>query len=257
MFRLYSRSRPACIAPKAISPWPLAPMAIMGSTRSRWARSHRSASTIRQRPTSRQPIGAVTVRLRPTAWAAAPGCGGGCEGEGQVDTCQAAESGLFQAGHRFDPAERLFDPLAHPLAHRIATVPRGAPVDCRAPAAGVLGDMRAHVQFAQLHHEVLRIIALVGREGDRARPVATRRDHVECGQPFGMTRDTGQPGVDDQPGAVLHQAVADEAKLGLHARGWLPGATSGGRPGAPRPCGTTGRRDRSCSHGSHSSACGP
>jgi hypothetical protein len=44
------------------------------------------------------------------------------------------------------------------------------------------------------------------------------RDQVERGQPFGMARHPRQPGADDQPGAVLHQAVTDEAQPGLHAR---------------------------------------
>ena len=33
-----------------------------------------------------------------------------------------------------------------------------------------------------------------------------------------MTRDAGEPGIDDQAAAVLHQPMADEAKLRLHPR---------------------------------------
>src|SRR5262245_39563908 len=33
-----------------------------------------------------------------------------------------------------------------------------------------------------------------------------------------MTGDAGQSGVDDEPVAVLHQGVADEAELGFHTR---------------------------------------
>ena len=45
-----------------------------------------------------------------------------------------------------------------------------------------------------------------------------RLDHVERRQPFGMAGDPRQTGIDQQPVAVLHQGVADEAELGLHAR---------------------------------------
>jgi hypothetical protein len=77
-------------------------------------------------------------------------------------------------------------------------MPGGAPVDRRAPAAAVLGDVRAHVELAQLHHEVLGVVALVGPECHRPRPVAMGHDQVERGQPFGMARHPRQPGADDQ-----------------------------------------------------------
>jgi hypothetical protein len=43
-------------------------------------------------------------------------------------------------------------------------MPGGAPVDRPAPAAAVLGDVRADVELAQLHHEVYGVIALVGTD---------------------------------------------------------------------------------------------
>ena len=33
-----------------------------------------------------------------------------------------------------------------------------------------------------------------------------------------MARDAGEPSIDDQAGAVLHQSMADKAQLGLHPR---------------------------------------
>jgi hypothetical protein len=42
-------------------------------------------------------------------------------------------------------------------------------------------------------------------------------DHLERRQPFGMTGDPRQSGVDEEPVAVLHQGMADEAELGFHA----------------------------------------
>src|SRR5689334_19523832 len=41
-------------------------------------------------------------------------------------------------------------------------------------------------------------------------------DHLERRQPFSMTGDAGQSGVDDEPVAVLHQGVTDEAEPGFH-----------------------------------------
>src|SRR3546814_12365854 len=40
----------------------------------------------------------------------------------------------------------------------------GAPVDRRAPAPGILRQMRAHVQLAQFHHEVAGVVALRSEE---------------------------------------------------------------------------------------------
>jgi hypothetical protein len=37
--------------------------------------------------------------------------------------------------------------------------------------------------------------------------------HVERGQPLGMAGDAGEPGIDDQARAVLHQPMPDEAEV--------------------------------------------
>ncbi len=111
---------------------------------------------------------------------------------------------------------------------------RRAPVDCRAPAAGITGDMRAHVDCTQFLDEVGGIVALVGADRDGARAVGEALDHVERRQPFGMTRDAGEPGIDDQAGAVLHQPMADEAKLGLHP--WPLAVQPGVRVGCAAMC---------------------
>ena len=70
----------------------------------------------------------------------------------------------------------------------------------------------------QLLDEVGRVIALVGAERDGARTIGMRLDHLQRREPLGVARDQGEPRVDDQPGAVLHQPVADIAELRLHAR---------------------------------------
>ena len=84
--------------------------------------------------------------------------------------------------------------------------------------ARILGDVRRHIDLAQLHHEVLGVEALVAAERDRARSIGAGLDHVERGQPFGMTGDARQARVDEDAVPVLHQGMADVAELGFHAR---------------------------------------
>ena len=77
--------------------------------------------------------------------------------------------------------------------------------------------MRRHVDLAQFHDEVGGIEALVATERDRF-GFGAWLDHLERRQPFGMTGDPRQSRVDDEPVAVLHQGVTDEAELGFHTR---------------------------------------
>jgi len=49
---------------------------------------------------------------------------------------------LAQASDGFGPPKGLLDPLADALGDFVADMPRGSPVDCRAPPALVLRDMR-------------------------------------------------------------------------------------------------------------------
>jgi hypothetical protein len=93
----------------------------------------------------------------PTAWASAP-IGSHREGEGPIHLGKAAQFGLAQAGDVLDPAESLLDALADVLAGSITRVPRRPPADRRAPAAGVLRHVRAHVQTAQFLDKVGRIM---------------------------------------------------------------------------------------------------
>src|ERR1700722_3564339 len=104
--------------------------------------------------------------------------GGGSEGEGPPDAAATTELRLLLPGHRLDPAERLFDALADALTAGIAAVPRRACVDRRTSAAGVL-----------------------------------RRRY-----PLGVAVSRRQTGINQKAMAVLHQAMADEAKLGFLAR---------------------------------------
>lgn len=78
--------------------------------------------------------------------------------------------------------------------------------------------MRADIELAQFLDEVGGVITPVGTQRDRAGPVGMALDHLQRRQSFGMARDAGKPGIDDQARAVLHQAMADEARLRFHAR---------------------------------------
>src|SRR5262249_14956145 len=129
-----------------------------------------------------------------------------------------AQLDLAQPGDGLHPAERLLDPLADALARRVAAMTRSPFVDRRPSAAGVLRDMRAHVDGAQFLDEVGGIVALVGTERDRARPVGEALDHVDRGQPLSMAGHARQPCIDDQTRAILHESMTDEAQLRLHAR---------------------------------------
>src|SRR3979411_3464500 len=74
------------------------------------------------------------------------------EGEAPSHTWQAPKSRLPLAGDRLCPAENLFNPLADALADGIAGMARRAPVDGRAAALWVLGDMRDGTETPPLPH---------------------------------------------------------------------------------------------------------
>ena len=74
------------------------------------------------------------------------------------------------------------------------------------------------VQGAQFLDKIRGVVASVGAEGDRAGALGDVLDHLEGDKPFGMTRDPGQSGIDNQTRAVLHQPVANKAEFCLHAR---------------------------------------
>src|SRR4029453_3077975 len=60
------------------------------------------------------------------------------------------------------------------------------------------------------------IEASVAAKRDRVGLIGTRLDHLECRQPFRMTRAQRYSRVDKEPVAVL-QGVTDAAELGFHA----------------------------------------
>jgi hypothetical protein len=61
------------------------------------------------------------------------------------------------------------------------------------------GDMRCHVDLAQLHDEVGGIEASVAAKRDRFWAISAWLDHLKRRQPFGMTGDAAQSSVDKGP----------------------------------------------------------
>ena len=76
--------------------------------------------------------------------------GGGREGEGPVDACEAAQPGSSQARNRLDPAERFLDPFPRRQAGGIAGVACGAAIDRRVPAADVLNTLQSRTKVRVL-----------------------------------------------------------------------------------------------------------
>src|SRR6266536_2427284 len=69
---------------------------------------------------------------------------------------------LAASRHRLPPAEDLLDPLSQTLAHRVAEVGHGPPVDgATVLRIDVLGYVRRHLQIPAAANEVLGVIALV------------------------------------------------------------------------------------------------
>ena len=125
-----------------------------------------------------------------------------------------------QAGHGFQPAEDLLDPFALELADRVARMAGGAAVDGALAVGGVLGHVRRDVQAARGVHEIPRVIVLVAAQRD----AALGRNFLHQLQGALALRGAGglgEPRADHQPVAVLHQHVAQVAKLGRRGIGLL------------------------------------
>src|SRR6266542_5611068 len=89
----------------------------------------------------------------------------GCrEDEDPVDTFGAAMPQLTQQAHRLQPTKDFFDPFALLLTDLIALMPRGATIDSRLAIAVVLGHVWRDLQFAQVVHEIMRVIVLVAAQ---------------------------------------------------------------------------------------------
>src|SRR5512132_3912270 len=90
---------------------------------------------------------------------------GGREGEHPAHSAHASMPGLPQQRDRLEPPEDLLHEFALLLAHRVARVPRRAPIDGTAPVRGVLRDTRGDAPGPERRDEVAGVVALVGPEG--------------------------------------------------------------------------------------------
>src|SRR6516164_10677363 len=136
-----------------------------------------------------------------------------------------------QPSHRFGPAEGLLDALADALGDAIAGMAGGAAVNGRAAPALVLRDMGSDGLLAQFHDKVTSVVALVGTECDRLRPVGMRCDQRQCRQALGVAGGAGRHRADDQTVAVLHQRMAHKTQPRFFAGSLAkePGIGIGGR----------------------------
>src|SRR5215468_534424 len=73
---------------------------------------------------------------------------------------------------RLEPPEDLFDALAFPLAHHVAGVARGAPIDRTRAVRAVLGHVQGHLEQPEDLDEVAAVIAFV--RPSVTRPAVTR-----------------------------------------------------------------------------------
>src|SRR5271170_7177165 len=149
------------------------------------------------------------------------------QGEHPADPGHAAMPRLAQHRHGLEPAESLFHPLAPPLTQGIAKVAAGALVD---RARWLLCNVGRDVMVAQMVHERSSVIALVGAE--RHAPIAGDvTDHGQGGLTLRPAGGLGQPGIDYQAVAILHQQMTQVAQLGLPPTGLLiePCLRIGGR----------------------------
>ena len=87
------------------------------------------------------------------------------EDEDPVRTCGATMAQLAQQPDRLQPAEDLFNSFALLLTNLITLLARRASIDSRLAIGVVLGHVRCHLQFAQVLHEIMRVIVLVATHG--------------------------------------------------------------------------------------------
>ena len=73
----------------------------------------------------------------------------------QLGAVEAAIASTAQAADGLHPAEDLFDPLAYPLAHRVAGMTRSAAVECGAAGATLIArDVRGDLERAARRDEL-------------------------------------------------------------------------------------------------------
>src|SRR4051812_19827593 len=95
-----------------------------------------------------------------------PVVGGRRQREHPVHPGRTAEVCLSLPADRFDPAERLFNPLAQDQTEGVARMPRGAPVNGGGAVLVVLCHVRGHVEGPHVSDEAAGVEQLVSANGD-------------------------------------------------------------------------------------------
>ena len=90
--------------------------------------------------------------------------GGHRQCELDTDTLQSKQHRLADGADLFAPTERFLDELAFSLAHLVAGMSRGAPIDGR--VAGLGCHVRRDAHPSELRNEATIVIALVDTERD-------------------------------------------------------------------------------------------
>src|SRR5438105_3739908 len=124
---------------------------------------------------------------------------------------------LPATAHGLHPAEDLLDPLAHPLADRVAGMPSGATVDGAAAVGGVPRQVRGDRQLAASGHEPASVVATIPGDGEPPPPTSASltAEQIQACLAFCEAGGLEKIQVDDQPVAVLHQNVPRVVELGL------------------------------------------
>ena len=99
-------------------------------------------------------------------WQAQEVVGGAAEDEDPVHLMQTAQLDLPNRAGLLQPSEALLDQPSPAQADRIAGMSGGSAIHIRAASLLVLHYMRGHVQRLGGSDEVLRVVSLVGTDGD-------------------------------------------------------------------------------------------
>src|SRR5450759_381303 len=139
------------------------------------------------------------------------------KGENRIDASQSTNFDFTDSTYDLLPSEDLLDTLALALTYFVSFVTSGPLIDRTTTVRIVLRNVRRHAKRAQLPHEVARVIALVGTQGDGTRPTDAL-DHLQSRFSLGGSRGQRQAPVYDQTVPVLHERMAKVSQLGSGVR---------------------------------------
>src|SRR5216117_2149101 len=136
------------------------------------------------------------------------------KGKHPVHAAGPAMTGLSHQADGLEPAEDLLDALPPTLAHPIAAMAGGPPID-RAGALGrVLGDVRRDAEQPNRLDEIPRVVALVSPERHSTLAILSPHE-LQGGCPLGVAARRRHAAIDGEPVSVLHQDVAGVVELGF------------------------------------------